>query len=176
MLDAHRIFQLARSFEDAAKLLATDSNPKSIGAVSSMAVAATSAHRTIPSLVNAAFSLELYLKCLRCIETGNVVRGHNLTELFEALTAPTRQAVMAAYVRRCGVTSTVDGRDYLIGFSGALANSTIEELLDGTADTFQKLRYAFEMPPGAMVGSVGAVTAVEAIKDVIFSMRPTWTQ
>src|SRR5262245_36741778 len=41
--------------------------------------------------VLAAFTIELMFKCLICIEQGGSPRGHDLLELFDKLSAPTRE-------------------------------------------------------------------------------------
>jgi len=41
-------------------------------------------------MVIGALTIELFLKCFICLETGNVPRGHNLKELFDQ-PAPTTQ-------------------------------------------------------------------------------------
>jgi hypothetical protein len=43
-----------------------------------------------PAMVLSAFASELYLKCLLCVETGNVPNGHNLRDLFLKLKDETK--------------------------------------------------------------------------------------
>ena len=46
-----------------------------------------------PLIVLAALTSELFLKCLICIETGNLARRHDLKQLFDQLSGETRARV-----------------------------------------------------------------------------------
>jgi HEPN domain-containing protein len=48
----------------------------------------------MPASVVNAFSSELLLKTLVCIETGRIPKGHHLLRLFNALSAKTRKRIM----------------------------------------------------------------------------------
>jgi hypothetical protein len=50
-----------------------------------------------PSVVCYAFSIELYLKLLCAITTGQAARGHKLTELFDRLPEATRTELSAVF-------------------------------------------------------------------------------
>lgn len=46
-----------------------------------------------PAMVIGALTIELFFKCLLCVELGHVPRGHNLRELYEKLSSPTRDRI-----------------------------------------------------------------------------------
>jgi hypothetical protein len=52
----------------------------------------------LPSVVCAAFALELYFKCLRIMDKGAYSDEHNLRALFDQLGAPTQQRIRELFV------------------------------------------------------------------------------
>ena len=81
-----KIFEHALAFHKSFELLSKSVIP-SDGAPPSEQDVGTIAY---PSLVLSAFTSEIYLKCLLCVETGNVPNGHNLCDLFMKLTDETK--------------------------------------------------------------------------------------
>ena len=77
--EPERIFQQAVGFHQAQKILMESSPNDQREAL------------VPPVCVLAAFTSELMLKCLICIERGSPPRGHDLLALFNELTAPTRK-------------------------------------------------------------------------------------
>jgi hypothetical protein len=84
---------------------------------------------TVPAVVNSAFALEVYLKCLRHIETGERPKnGHLLkTALFDELTIGHQSRIEAIYKLRpdCG-------------------NITIRQHLEASDDAYPYWRYLYE--------------------------------
>jgi hypothetical protein len=98
-----------------------------------------------PAMALSAFASELYLKCLLCIETGNVPTGHNLKKLFDALQPATRhrlEDLWDADIRRPERARTLDHIRTLPGGSGLRLD--LFYALDVGADSFIELRYFYE--------------------------------
>jgi HEPN domain-containing protein len=81
-----KIFEHASAFHKSFELLSDSILPDNGESPSNEAVGMI-AH---PALVLSALASELYLKCLLCVETGKVPRGHNLSDLFTQLNDETK--------------------------------------------------------------------------------------
>jgi len=101
----------------------------------------------VPFVVNAAFSIELYLKALS-LKHGSALRGHELVKLYEGLPINAK-AEIQEMAQRCA-----------IGIDASRANSFIEYLHE-LNNTFVEWRYSFEKQ------RAGAVY----IESTIFVMR-----
>ena len=130
--ERRRIFEYAEYFEQASHILLRRDVEKAI--------------TNAPGVVNSAFSLELYFKCLLHIETCKWVRGHHLkTELFDSLTKDHQDRIKAHYAAEAAK-----------GMNGLLINLSLEQHLDSSDDAFPHWRYAFEHPAKTKVYS-GAI-------------------
>ena len=98
-----------------------------------------------PAMVLSAFASELYLKCLLCIETGEVPRGHNLYELFKGLKPETRRRLEDLWdgeIRRPERMKVIEHIRKLPG--GDSLRLDLPYALDVGADSFIELRYFYE--------------------------------
>lgn len=84
----------------------------------------------VPFVVNAAFSIELYLKALS-LKHGSALRGHELVKLYEGLPINAK-AEIQKMAQRCA-----------IGIDAGKANSFVE-FLHELNNTFVEWRYSFE--------------------------------
>lgn len=101
----------------------------------------------VPFVVNAAFSIELYLKALS-LKHGSALRGHELAKLYEGLPANAKTEIQEM-AQRCA-----------IGIDADRANKFVEYLHE-LNNTFVEWRYSFEKQ------RAGAVY----IESTIFVMR-----
>jgi hypothetical protein len=95
-----------------------------------------------PVMVLGALTIELFLKCLLCIESGDVPRGHNLKELFEKLSPTIRGRIEDGWSK----IAAHRGADW-DGLEASMAVTIARDLPSALAvagDTFQKLRYSYE--------------------------------
>ncbi len=96
-----------------------------------------------PVMVIGALTIELFLKCLVCIETGKVPHSHHLRELFDQLHEHTRARIQHTWdndiliYRRAEWDRIEDGMDHKItrDLPGALA---------AASKSFERIRYSYE--------------------------------
>jgi hypothetical protein len=96
-----------------------------------------------PVMVVGAFTIELFLKCLICIETGTLpARVHNLKELFEKLPPATRTRIEAEWGKIARHRSAEwDGFENRLGITIA---RDLPSALAAGGDSFQRIRYSYE--------------------------------
>src|SRR3981081_1012019 len=86
-IDPFFIFLQGKAFFQANRLIhsATESSPDK------------NCELRIPACTMSVFACELFLKCLLCIETNSVPRGHNLRRLYDSLKGTTRRELEALW-------------------------------------------------------------------------------
>ena len=106
--------------------------------------------------VLAAFSVELFLKCLLVIEAGQYPETHNLKKLFAQLKPETRNELRKKHDANAE-------RKAKFG--------TLEELLEQGQDAFERFRYSFEKgeETGFALNLLG-----EVVRQKIISLHPDW--
>jgi hypothetical protein len=121
-----------------------------------------------PHMVISVFAIELYLKCLLCLEGQKVPPTHNLKALFRDLKPATKariEQLWSAYAPRLEplwqsveqVTGNAVPRDFL-------------SLLDKSSQAFTELRYLHEDESGSFyVGDL-----VPMLRTVILERQPLW--
>src|SRR5438309_2207233 len=80
------VFRAGVSFEHASRLLTNDVH-STLGGLETGQSAKLFAF--VPAIVNAAFTAEIYLKCLIILDGSTLYQGHRLDELFGDLMPPT---------------------------------------------------------------------------------------
>jgi hypothetical protein len=174
--DARAIFIAAVAFERAAQLLDMEMfreiMPKikaaSLQRSGSVTLKAERTDQTTlnllgPTVVNSAFCVELYLKCLLLRETSHLPWGHNLGELYRSLPLQHRQRIEKLHheqLRRAGVEPGDDRYD----------TATI---LTAEANSFADFRYSFEQPVRELTYSM--MELVGPIRRTILAMEPAWS-
>ena len=116
--------------------------------------------------VNSALALELFLKCLRTIESGGFFKGHEFDEQYFDLQESTRNEIL----RRHDEAESSDPF-----FANMRANEFKTDLSKMGKHTFVHFRYAFENNPAAKTTVWGLDTFMLDIRDVILEKRPEWT-
>jgi HEPN domain-containing protein len=125
----------------------------------------------LPASVLSAFTCELLLKALICIETGRVPTGHHLLNLFNRLSASTRErieeiwsAYAAAHASRWGEVESSIGvslaRDLLTALK--VASKTFE-----LARYYYEEREEFQFYLGALP---------DMLRKVAFELKPDWAK
>jgi hypothetical protein len=96
-------------------------------------------------MVLSVFASELYLKCLLCIETGEVPEDHDLKRLFGGLSVRTRHALddlWDADIRRPEKQATIEKIRGLP--RGEALRLDLRYAIDVGAKSFMQLRYFYE--------------------------------
>jgi hypothetical protein len=124
-------------------------------------------------IVNRAFCLELYLKCLLVIEQKTPKWNHKLDDQFGDLTQANQNAIRKEY------DAVLAEPDMLAEFKELRnAGKNPEELYDfvsllaDSSDAFQRSRYPFE--PSHQLQGYRAVPIEIATRRVIISIYPRW--
>jgi hypothetical protein len=95
-----------------------------------------------PVIVLGAFTTELFLKCLICIETGLTTRGHDLKDLFNQLSAPTRTRIQHFWDSNIA-TRTNKGWDERERHGLKMPRDLQLALAKGS-NAFDRVRYSYE--------------------------------
>jgi hypothetical protein len=132
-------------------------------------------HFLIPSYVLFAFSLELYFKCIKIIDSGRASPGHDLLELYKATGRANQARLKELYAE-----SVKPGLAKRLAFKTALEQvgaempdpADLEAVLRASKDAFSQLRYIHERPdvgrgPGFLAGA-----ALSAARSLIFELDP----
>jgi len=126
-----------------------------------------------PVMVLSAFTTELFLKCLICLETTKTPQGHHLFELFEQLTPETQ-----AKITHLWDTHVVPFRDPEWSFIEAQPgvrkmNRDLPGALNASSRAFEKIRYGYE-PKNRENSDFNIVDLPRALRHVILEMKPEW--
>jgi hypothetical protein len=96
----------------------------------------------IPASTLGAFSCELFLKCLVCVETGSVPKGHNLRKLFDLLTRKTRERLAELWdgyaVDRAAQWDQIERK------SGKVVARDLPSAISAGSRAFELIRYRYE--------------------------------
>jgi hypothetical protein len=153
-----RIFLHAASFREAQRVL-----------VNSVRSDTVEAHAlAMPSAVISAFTSELLIKCLVCIETGHTPQGHNLLTLFRLLSSKTQK-----HVEELWDNYALAHQGRWIEFErvvGPLPRDLHSALAAGSK-TFELARYVYEEREEFMF-YVGALP--DMLVRVVFELKPDW--
>ena len=142
-LNVEHIFHAARDFQTGSEILA-DRFGQAVFPLRS-------------TVVTAAFSVELYLKCLLLLTAGSIPRSHKLVDLHDALPSDTKGLVKAKYVE-------------VAPDSGELRDILLEHNA-----TFVEWRYLFEKQSGSFTLNYQPLRNVGiAFYEAVISLRPDW--
>ncbi len=165
--DFSSIFWNASNFENASMILDREN-----ARVFMSTKGPVRSHYQVPTVVCRAFSIELYLKCLIGIETGNVPRGHELAELYLLLSEQSRKAIKDKF------DSLILANPGLMAMKKFFANDKsspvnisldIEDVLKVVNRVFETWRYSYEGKGGSSYG-LGELS--RAIRETIIALNP----
>jgi hypothetical protein len=123
----------------------------------------------VPCVVMAAFSIELYVKCLICIEGHSVPRGHHLKNLFDRLNGKTQKELAGLW--SADNESRNEFRVKLpLRWRDSVSDDVREALSQG-ARAFEELRYAYEGEPTCRFY---IDTMPRMLRRMILRRKPEW--
>ena len=98
-----------------------------------------------PALILSAFASELYLKCIVCIETGELAHGHHLKNLYRRIEPNTRHSIEEKWDEY--VSSPLKQRLYkaLASINGHPIPVDLDWTLSEGSSAFASLRYLHEV-------------------------------
>ena len=115
---------------------------------------------------NAAFALESYLKCLRTIDLGEYLEGHDLKLLYDDLSEESRTEIERRHAK-CEQALPIFG---IMRKSGI--HTDLRSLLESGRNAFQDFRYAYEEIPRDTVWGLDVLMLI--VKHLILEKRPEW--
>ena len=121
----------------------------------------------VPLIVNSAFTVELYLKCLITIENGGYGREHNLYNLFNLLSNDSKKFITAKYNELTSADPIVMAMKQ--HFNGVIKFDIVSVLKD-IADAFIAYRYHFEN--SQKDGFANSWNIRTAVKKRILDLKP----
>ena len=95
------------------------------------------------AVVISALTSELFFKCLICIETGLVPRGHHLIYLFNQLSALTKRRIEEIWDKEV-VPHREQHWQQIETALGKPIKRDLASALDGGSTAFEKIRYSYE--------------------------------
>jgi hypothetical protein len=123
---------------------------------------------------NAAFSLELYLKCLLVIDGQTPKANHNLKLQFDALPPNNRDAIRTGYADILKTDRYLQEQKMRLKEEGKNPDKIFrfESVLNESALAFEKSRYPFD--PRYKVHTYLAEPIERATRKVIVAIHPSW--
>jgi HEPN domain-containing protein len=116
---------------------------------------------------NAAFSLEIYLKCLLLLEEGDARRGHDIYKLFHELNSSTQSELTKAH------DAFVRSKPSLVSeMRGKRLSTDLKELLKRGRNAFVNFRYTYEQVTPKSDFALNGLTY--CIRERILKLRPEW--
>jgi hypothetical protein len=96
-----------------------------------------------PAMVIGALTIELFFKCLACIETGAVPWGHNLKELYDSLSLATRARIQQTWDNDILVHRKSEWDRYEEALGQKIARD-LPSALAAASKAFERIRYSYE--------------------------------
>jgi hypothetical protein len=96
-----------------------------------------------PVMVLGALTIELFLKCLICIETGGAPRTHDLRELFDLLSDSTRTRIQHSWDNGIAAHRAAEWDD-IENRTGVKIARDLPTALSVGGDSFRRIRYSYE--------------------------------
>jgi HEPN domain-containing protein len=127
----------------------------------------------LPGCVLSAFTSELLIKCLICIERGGKPpRGHDLLELFEKLSARTRKRLEAIWTDHLQLHR--NKFEELQREVGLKLPSDLRSALALGGKAFELIRYLYEGLEEEFAFYLGAMPDI--LGKVVLELRPDWVE
>lgn len=122
-----------------------------------------------PFIVNAAFSLELYLKCIYLIENPNqkIPHFHNLDDIFYALSKDAQDYSIRIFsATNRGLSSYQALKHFTIDFDW-----TLQSVLKRASKAFVKWRYSYEYDESDLPDFLSVTAIITALEATILLLR-----
>ncbi|ARU60706.1 hypothetical protein CBW65_06110 [Tumebacillus avium] len=121
-----------------------------------------------PIITNAAFSIELYLKCIYLIENKKPAPNiHQLDKLYKGLSDESKAVIEVIY----NVLIIQSGTDMAMKEKVPETNLDLDSVLKGMSSAFINWRYSFEK---RFTGFAGSGPLINALKSRIKILEPGW--
>jgi hypothetical protein len=157
-IDPLKIYMNAEAYRMAYIILGTQGNkdPQLMSTIAS------------PQMVLSAFAIELYFKCLLCIETGSAPQTHNRKALFRELGPKTKARI--EHLWSVHAVNLEELWAMMEKTTGKPIPRDFSSLLDLSGRAFSEIRYVHEDPTGSfLVGDLPPVLRI-----VILERQPLW--
>jgi hypothetical protein len=125
-----------------------------------------------PINVLSAFASEIFLKCLVCLETGEVRQGHHLRALFDVLSDATQTRIEGRWDNEIVPMRSAQWDAAELEFGKAIPRELRSALSLGS-ESFKQLRYSYEPKTAATIFYCLGDLPI-ALKRVIFELEPEW--
>src|ERR1700730_3377853 len=156
--DPHQIFQSGEAFLNVCRTVDAEIHERGNPHLLPLAMA-----------VNSALALELFLKCLRTIESGGFSKGHEFDRQYYDLQESTREEIG----RRHGKIEA--SSPFFADLRKRGFKTDLDSLLKMGRQTFVNFRYAFEPAAVAQKTTWALDDFMLIIRDVILEKNPEWT-
>lgn len=173
-LDAKVIFHQACSFDYAVGLLITEMENK-VRQPSSTPSMVTSL--LVPIVVNSAFTVELFFKCLIASDTPTFhFSSHDLSLLFQRINADDKRKIKEAYTKNSNsyLSSVAQWPDSLAALKTLIKNEDhrFDTVLEESAKDFEKWRYLYENDSPQIKSLISCVRS--PAQKTILNRKPEW--
>ena len=163
-IDPLRIFQHAEKFYWVLEYLLNGENAKNVDKI---------AH---PAVTICAFTSELYLKCLLCIETGTFATGHDLKKLFGAVKNPQiRKRIEELWDIHIWEQHRLE---VLQRLEAEIAHTAVPRnlswALDAGSHAFEEARYLYETEKPDLKFILSDLPGI--LRTAILELQPNWSQ
>jgi hypothetical protein len=135
-----------------------------------LTAAINSGNRGILSLAlatNAAFSLEMYLKCLLLLEEQRAPHLHDMHDLFHALSSSTQSELIEAHENFVSFNPS-----FIEQARQTESQTDLENLLKLGRNAFTDFRYVHERIPSETVWGLNGLT--KCVRERILELQPSW--
>lgn len=122
--------------------------------------------------VNSAFALELFLKCLQTLDSGDYSRRHDLDQLYYELPKPTQEEIRR---RLDEVQASTKYGPFYAGLRSDGYKTDLDSLLEMGRKAFEHFRYAFDPEIVAQKARWALDDFMFIVRDLILERHPEWT-
>jgi hypothetical protein len=128
----------------------------------------------LPSVmaVNSALALELFLKCLRTIESGGFFKRHELDQLFRDLRKSTRDKIRR---RHDEIQASAERGPFFAKLRADGFRTDLDSLLKMGRKTFEHFRYPFDPQIVAQKTTWALDDLMRIVRNMILEKHPEWT-
>jgi hypothetical protein len=125
-----------------------------------------------PVMVTTALAIEIFLKCLNCIESGEVPHGHHLKNLYDSLVPATRKRIDELWDTHVVPMRTRDWDQIALAMKENFPRD-LPGMLIGGNEAFEKIRYSYEGKMDGVKFFLGDLPKL--LGQVILEKKPEWT-
>jgi hypothetical protein len=124
-----------------------------------------------PVMVTGALTIELFLKCLVCIETGEVPKSHHLRELFDKLNDTTRTRIQRTWDNDILMHRRAEWDQIEAGMGQKIARD-LPGALTAASKSFERIRYSYEGNTADLQYFLQDLP--QLLRRVVVELKPEW--